>query len=173
MEPVAKRAAATFALNGVKNGRIVVAALGNEDGEITFYHPEGRSNWASTTPTDMGSEAFNWIETKVPCRTLDRLMEEMGVRRVSLVKVDVEGHEKETLQGAQSLLKRDAPKVFFEYNFEIAPKKGLAPTDVTGVIDGTGPYRYRVLEDDGTLSDFPPPMAERGHVDIICDPIPA
>src|SRR5262245_2091087 len=46
--------------------------------------------------------------------TLDRLVEEMGIPRVDLIKLDVDGHELPILHGATSTLTRDHPTVVFE-----------------------------------------------------------
>jgi hypothetical protein len=47
----------------------------------------------------------------VPVTTVDRIV---GRRRVSVMKVDVEGWEKEVLRGAQTVLRRDQPILYLE-----------------------------------------------------------
>jgi len=51
-------------------------------------------------------------ELRVPCRTLDSIVEKRG--RIGFVKIDVEGHEHAVLEGAQQLIVRDAPSFLIE-----------------------------------------------------------
>ena len=54
--------------------------------------------------------------TMVPTRTLDSLLEEVGMPVVNVLKVDVEGFEAAVLRGASRLLEaKEAPWVLFEF----------------------------------------------------------
>ena len=46
--------------------------------------------------------------------TLDAAVEELGIQRVDLIKLDVDGHEPAVLRGAGATLARDAPDIVIE-----------------------------------------------------------
>lgn len=50
----------------------------------------------------------------VKCLKLDKIVLDYKIKEVSLIKIDVEGAEKEVLEGAFKTLKRDRPKIIFE-----------------------------------------------------------
>jgi FkbM family methyltransferase len=156
-EPIpetAKRAAATFALNSLKNVRLFRCAISDEDGEITFFNAPGRSEAASANRTE---QSIDWIETKVPCRTLDSLVEQKAINKVGLMKIDVEGHEPKAVRGAGQLIARQKPEIIYEYHRGVAPKVGWEAADVAALINKASRYRFRTLNGDSTLSNFPPP----------------
>ncbi|HXG22973.1 MAG TPA: FkbM family methyltransferase [Chthonomonadales bacterium] len=163
-----RRAAATFALNGVKNVRLFAVAIGDVDGEITFYCPVGFSDMASAKPVDLGLP-LRWVETKVPCYRLDTLAERGQIPQTGFIKFDVEGHEPRAVEGALQLIRRDRPAILYEYSYAIAPRLGWTATEVAESILRAGEYRFHVLRKDGTFSPFPPPARGGGHVDIFCE----
>jgi FkbM family methyltransferase len=46
--------------------------------------------------------------------TLDNIIKELGVNRVDVIKIDVEGAELDVLNGAKGILQRGHPKIIFE-----------------------------------------------------------
>ncbi len=74
------------------------------------------SSWPvdGTTPDDaqMGSRAMAVSGARAV--TLDSVMEAAGNPSIQLIKMDIDGHELEALQGAQSLLARDRPIIVME-----------------------------------------------------------
>lgn len=86
----------------------------------------GLTNYYMATLTSGGGE-FNVLTLP-----LDALM---PPKPVSLVKIDVEGHELQALQGMQTLLRRDQPRLIVEGRSE----------DVAAFLTGLG-YRFVELE---------------------------
>jgi FkbM family methyltransferase len=93
--------------------RIFNVGLSDRNGDASFFVPKnGRIGWATLTERYNSHPAK---ETKVKLRTLDDVdAAEGNTTAVSLIKIDVEGHEPEVLQGAQRVLRRDGPVVLFE-----------------------------------------------------------
>jgi FkbM family methyltransferase len=164
-----RRAAATFALNHLDNIRLLPAAVGETDGELTFYSAPGHSDYASAHPTDTHL-AIAWTETKVPCVALDTLRIDSVFGRVGLLKVDVEGHEFAVLRGAKTLITQDRPHILLEYNRRIAPQMGWTPTDVAEFLASLAPYCFHTLNHDGTPGAFPPKEIDTGIVNIYAEP---
>lgn len=82
-------------------------ALGAEEGETTFYirSDDGGGN------TCVKLNDIEYPKIKVPVRTLDSF----NIRNIGLIKIDVEGFEKNVLQGALETLKEsDYPSILFE-----------------------------------------------------------
>lgn len=80
------------------------AAVSNTQnpGYIADFDPAVYGNFGHMTMTDSGIE--------VPCVTLDSLTEAPP----DLIKIDVEGHEYEVLQGGINLIKNRRPVVYYE-----------------------------------------------------------
>jgi FkbM family methyltransferase len=161
------RAMATFALNKLNNVTLYGCAVGDSDAGLTFYNAPGHSDYASANPTETGIGVV-WEETHVECRKLDTLYEAIGP--VSAIKIDVEGHELKVVQGAQALLAAERPHIALEYNHRIAPKIGWRAVDIVPVVNAATPYTIHTLEDDLTLSAFPPPTRDSGVVNLYCQP---
>lgn len=80
-------------------------ALSSHEGFSTIHVVNGNYGASRVVAGDDG--------VRVETRTLDGLLaSEHG--RVSLIKIDVEGHEKEVLEGARHVITRDKPVIFIE-----------------------------------------------------------
>ena len=170
-EPVpdtCKRAAAAFALNEIKNVKLFQAALGAEDGEITFFATPGNSAIASVFKHEF--ELFNtWSEIKVPVRTLDSLRGLGAIPKVAVIKMDVEGYEPQAVRGSLHTLNNDGCGLLFEYTPEASAKHGWTATDVAALVEGARPTRFETLHDDGSITAFPPPKESTEQVNIYCE----
>lgn len=91
-------------LNGLSNVFLVNEACFHEEKRIKFYVEGGHSS--------IYKESDKWIFVKA--RKLDDILEELGVERVDLIKIDVEGAEADVLKGARKTLKNNHPKIVFE-----------------------------------------------------------
>jgi FkbM family methyltransferase len=96
-------------LNGWPTVRLFNVAVGSHDGEVCIQAADTplTTIGISSTPTENGQ--------KVGLRALDTMRSAWHDRRVGLLKVDVEGHEAEVLEGARAVLTADRPRaVMFE-----------------------------------------------------------
>jgi FkbM family methyltransferase len=95
--------------NGARNVQVIEAAGSNEDGKLRFHVApfSAGSHVMSAGDLSLGAPAID-----VPSLPLDRL----GLNGVSLVMIDVEGHEPEVLAGARQLLERDRPWIIMKIN---------------------------------------------------------
>lgn len=90
------------ALNLAANVTVVGAAAGGTDGTARF---------SPGVHALMGHLTEDGSETVV-LRSLDSLQQELGLRPVSVMKIDVEGAEAEVLAGAERILTNDRPIIF-------------------------------------------------------------
>jgi FkbM family methyltransferase len=95
------------------NIEIINQGLSSREGSAVLYIPllKGQllTGWASLTP-DNCPDTREHLEKQVSVCTLDKF----GLERVALVKVDVEGHEADVLEGAVETLRRNRPVVIVE-----------------------------------------------------------
>jgi hypothetical protein len=92
-------------------------ALGRDELEAQLYSNEEGSQLASLSRRNLDhfNLRFEHSET-VKVTTLDRYCEQLGIEAVSLLKLDLEGHEFEALQGARGMLAKQAIDVItFEF----------------------------------------------------------
>lgn len=90
---------------------VVPAAAGSQDGEIWF---DGESSAAFGQGHVLDEPGPDRV--RVPLRTIDSLVVERGIASVSVIKIDVEGHEYAVLAGCDDLLRSaNAPAVLFEF----------------------------------------------------------
>ncbi len=113
--------AGNIAINNCFNARAVHAAVGAESGVLKIPSPD------YLRPASFGSLELKQHQTNefigqkidysdeamspVRCLTLDTL----GLNRVDLLKIDVEGMEVETLAGAENLIKSFSPVIMVEW----------------------------------------------------------
>lgn len=74
----------------------------------TYY--ESRGTFANFT--DLGETAQKFIEVKT--KTLDTLIAENSITDIGLLKIDVEGHEMEVIQGGAKTIARERPIILVE-----------------------------------------------------------
>lgn len=101
-ENFARLGQSTAALSGVDCRR---CALGKEAGEATLYRDQAVSSLASLTKRRLAHYAIAMeIEETVAVTTVDRFLREQGIAYIDLMKIDVEGHELDVLEGAAESL---------------------------------------------------------------------
>lgn len=113
--------AGNVALNNCFNARAMLAAVGDKTGSVrvpVLDHTRpasfGSVELTRKDTTEFVGQAVDYSEEgtkELPCLTLDSL----GLKRVDLIKIDVEGMEKEALAGAEDLLRRSKPIVVAEF----------------------------------------------------------
>jgi len=77
----------------------------------------------------------------VKIRTLDNILKELKIKKVDIIKIDVEGAEPNVLKGATKILKKDHPKIIFE----ALDNKGLNKTKKV-----LSEFGYKIEEIDST-----------------------
>jgi FkbM family methyltransferase len=124
-----------IALNGLAD-RVTVhdCALGAEPTTVRMFGEEGGGNAA----IEVGAEGLSG--PAVPVRRLDDVPR---ARRISLVKLDVEGYEPHVLRGAERVLVEDRPAILGEFAQQWLDDRGEEFEAWTAWLRGLG---YDVLE---------------------------
>jgi FkbM family methyltransferase len=131
-------------LNKFINLTTVHRAVGGADGSVIFFDaPISKFGMGSLSADRFASAG---VEVEMEC--LDSLLPRLGVPRVDVIKIDVEGFEREVLRGARQILTVYKPVVVFEFNdwAENDLNAGLAPGDAQRFLIGIGFEIYRAKD---------------------------
>jgi FkbM family methyltransferase len=112
--------AGNIAINNCSNAHAILAAVGAEEGTIKVPLPDytqpasfGSLELRSRATTEYIGQTIDYAAEKcaeVPLITIDNL----NLRRLDLLKIDIEGMEMEALTGAANIIARDHPHVIVE-----------------------------------------------------------
>jgi FkbM family methyltransferase len=120
--------------NRLEHVTAVNAGLSDSSGKTKIYLGIGSDNH---TPTMVAHENAN--ATEVSIVTLDAEAERLGLDRIDLIKIDVEGHEPKMLAGAKRLLKeRRIRAVLCEFNEHWLRKAGSSPQELERIFREAG-----------------------------------
>jgi FkbM family methyltransferase len=147
--PVVTRLRRNLALNQLNNVEIVVAALGDHDVETA------RLRLQSSYPLS-GRGAPEAVLVRVA--RLDSLVLERQLRRVDLIKIDVDGQEAKVLRGAGDTLRRFRPPVFFELTPSLVEEGGDSIDELFGALLDLG---YAISDEAGAHWQSPVQQARR------------
>jgi FkbM family methyltransferase len=111
--PAASRCREMIKLNEFNNIHLHEVGLGDQETSVPFHAPED---------ANMGGGRFLTQAERAPAGSTgslrivvgDKWLEQSGVARVDLMKIDVEGYEQHVLSGLTATLKRDRPVVVLE-----------------------------------------------------------
>ncbi len=110
------------------------AGLSDAAGHLKLYLGIGSDNH---TPTMVPHE--NASATEVRVSTLDQEAERLGIHRIDLIKIDVEGYETKVLAGASRLLRDGRIRaILCEFNEHWLRKAGSSPQALERVIGEAG-----------------------------------
>ena len=94
----------------------VHCALGSHSGEVELFVPSDGDVYSSLRADGLVKVSESFESVKVQSRTLDDVVESLGLERVDVVKIDVEGAELDVLLSATTLLDKFRPVVIVEYS---------------------------------------------------------
>ena len=137
---------------------VIAAAASDHCGEADMWlpSPEGAVQGVSS----LRRRDIHSASITVPLVTVDGL----GLKNVTFVKIDVDGHEVPVLRGASETIRRDQPRLLIEVEDRIQPT-----SDVTGLLESWG-YRGWVLPASQwvPLAEFPL-AAHQARTDHVAD----
>ncbi|WP_147251455.1 FkbM family methyltransferase [Blastococcus sp. TBT05-19] len=164
-------AASTIALNDAGNVTLYNAAVSDADGSLVFNATPGNSAIASARRHAFGL-LNEWEEVTVPALRLDTLHGDGELDGVSLVKIDVEGHELSVLRGALEFIAATRPTVVYEYTPVAAADHGWTQEDSIALLSKAGDFEFTALaESDGEVLPFPLPAGYAGQVNVFARPV--
>ena len=135
----AKLIAETIRHNNLTNMRLLPFALSEQAGYATFRSAIGSNGGFADRDRP---EVIDPSVTIVPTVRFD----DLGIGRVNVIKIDVEGAEPMVLRGATKTIERDHPSIIFEFSCEMTERVGgVSPQAHLEMIESLG-YRLSVVE---------------------------
>jgi len=158
------------AMNEFRNVRVFECAASDAEGLVGYGMDDSNGR---ISHEDVATSAV-----QVRAVTLDRALAD--VRKVDVIKVDVEGAEARVLRGATELVRRDRPAIVSEFcPFGLRLASSVEPVDYLHLLRSLG-YELRVIPGSGAL---PPPQSDArileqvggdgpgDHVDLLATPV--
>jgi FkbM family methyltransferase len=108
---------ATIALNGLTNVELFECGFGSEAGRFAYRQASSANLGASQFVIAGEPASSNCPQLEI--RVGDEVVESLGISRLGLIKIDVEGLELAVLKGLQRALNRHDPVVMFEAHPEV------------------------------------------------------
>jgi FkbM family methyltransferase len=129
---------------------VVVEEVANTDRETTLQFFES-SLWNSGMSSLSEANAIrapghSVVTTTVRGRPLDAIVKELGLQRVDLVKIDVEGAEVQVLQGMKQILTELHPVLLVEMDAEQLANMGTSLEQMRALLIGSGYVVARRLD---------------------------
>lgn len=116
-EPVREQFLKHIEVNNIKNISIHPVGLSNENSLSSFYAPPDSNLGVGSFLKDFSEKNVYAGELRLVIG--DEELERLKVKRVDIVKIDVEGFERYVLEGLEKTLKSMRPVVIFECSPEI------------------------------------------------------
>lgn len=95
-------------LNRHKNVEVYATALGNQEGEISFWKSTFSKASSVLPMSELHKQAFPWsassVQVNVPVSKLDSYLPKIEFAKRALLKIDVQGYELDVLAGAEQTL---------------------------------------------------------------------
>jgi len=117
-------------------------ALSNYDGKATIYPTSLDHVYSVTVNTNMFADQQVHKVTIPTCR-LDHFIEQHQIKKIDLMKIDVETHEPEVLEGMGKYLKEMRPNMLIEIQTSEIGEK------IEKLIEGIGYVFYNIHEEKG------------------------
>jgi FkbM family methyltransferase len=134
-----------LALNNAENVQIVEKALAERDGMVALTIIEDEHAGQNTLGRPIYKVERINVEA-VGAVTIDGLVEEHALRRLDVIKLDIEGAELRALQGAAATLREMKPLLLFEMSDKALQNQGGTSSAVIRLLRDAG-YRFLAFDD--------------------------
>ena len=145
----ARRLRAAITDNGIHNVHLQMCAVGDRTGErkmlLLDYPPMSSLQLEADSSANVEIGTSQDKRITVPVCTLDEYCEARGIRRVDLLKIDVEGAEMLVLRGAARLIASSRPEMLIELHQAQAHAFGHPVEEVIDHLQALGYQLFRIL----------------------------
>lgn len=156
-EPVSEyrdRLLENIRLNDYGNVQVIPVALGEQEGALPIF--DQQENFTDGTrneglPTLFSSESRHFAREVVPVKRLDDVLRELGVSRVDVIKLDIEGAEWIALRGAVNTISSCRPTLILEIGRETCRAAGYEPEALVEWLISLNYRIEKVIEGGRTL----------------------
>jgi FkbM family methyltransferase len=128
-----------ISLNNFKHIKTKNIALGSKNEQISIAADEKSTNPGTFNLFDQSGN------TLITCSIGDEVI---GNEKVDFIKIDVEGYESFVIQGLLETIKKNRPKIIFEYDIHYHKKTGLTKDFIFSLLSELN-YRFLHVYQDG------------------------
>ncbi len=133
---------------------LMMSASGSLHYDESLAHLQ-RARMGAGDVAPRGQEAFEMQRFQVETATIDACLAELGIDRVDMVKMDIEGAELGALRGMRDTITASpAMTLVMEYNPAALKAFGHDPAAALEEALGMGFSRVEAIEEDGSLRDW-------------------
>jgi FkbM family methyltransferase len=150
-------------------GTPVQCALTTQTGEVELFMPQDWDVYSSLRAAGL-VEGRADHSFKVTARTLDDVVKELGLSKVDVVKIDVEGGELDVLRSAPTLLKNLRPLIIAEYSRNTWAGFGATFNELEELCRDFS-YQLRLFDQQQKLSPVSAEIAESAFANLILVPL--
>ncbi len=138
-------------------------AVSNSDGNAIIYDTISEHVYSVTVNKNLNPPKTKVIETKIVTITLNSFIRQNNIKNVDLIKIDVETHEPEVLEGFLDYLIQFKPTMLIEIlNDEIGEK-------VNNIVQGLG-YLFFNIDERGTIRQVNKITKSDYYNYLLCNP---
>lgn len=144
---------ANLEINRLTNVTPIMAAVSDSVGTVLLQ--EDLEFMAGSRVQDVAATTDVSPGIAVRATTLDLELSKYDLRRLDLLKIDVEGHERKVLDGAEQTLRRFKPMCVIEFNsYVMVYHQAVAPKEFLSYLGGLFPKIYHFDRSRYVLSDI-------------------
>ncbi len=128
-------------LNRLANVTVHECGLGDAEQELVLNMPRKRSGsygFGLSFMGDASGEARALVSETVRVRRIDDIVAELGLKRLDLIKADIEGSEMRMVVGAEATLRRYRPALFLEVSDSTLRRHGDSIAGLTEFLKSLG-----------------------------------
>jgi len=107
-------------------GDAVHCALTSHSGDVDLFMPTTGATYSSLRVGGL-AKGEGLRSFKVPGRMLDEIVASLGLKKINLIKIDIEGGELDVLASARKILNQYRPLVLIEYSTNTWPAFDATP----------------------------------------------
>ena len=118
----------------IAQGRVIIVpkAIWKNEGTLTLHTSHMNSAMSSIVRSQRGGDL------EVPTVSIDQLVAELGLERVDYLKIDIEGAEREALEGAQETITKYQPRLLID-SYHMVDDAQVLPRMVTDSSEAYSP----------------------------------
>ncbi len=140
-----------LALNSIANVTVLPIALGAAPGIVELKLADGLHTGHNTLGDFAHEDVVSASSERVEMRTLDAAVERLGLSRVDVIKIDVEGGEGGVIAGGGNVISRWRPVLLLEINDRALRVQGYSAELLLAELQSEFGYEILVWAKDGGI----------------------
>jgi FkbM family methyltransferase len=168
------RLARNVALNRFGNVVLNQKGLYDQPGEATLFLPckvgEMNNSGAASLYNTNSSQGADQVSEAVSLIRIDDYVEDQGLGRLDIIKIDIEGAEIKALKGAEKTITRFRPLVLMELDRDNLARAGYEPDEVLDLWRSMG-YKVAIILTTGETLPIASSKELGHHQNLECRPL--